>query len=207
MNTRILLVDDHLVVRDALRRLLERRDGLSVVAEAADGHEAVRAYEQFRPDLTVMDISLPRMSGVLATRAIREVDPEARVLILTMHDRACFVEDALQAGAVGYVVKTAPTHELLNAVEAALRSDVYLSPAIARHAVHGAATPEHKLSLRERQVLQGIVEGLGSKEIAADLHLSARTVGTHRANIMRKLGLHKTSSLVRFAIREGLVPV
>ena len=205
MNTRILLVDDHLVVRDALRRLLEGREGLSVAAEAADGHEAIRAYEACRPDLTVMDISLPRMSGVLATRAIREIDPEARILILTMHDRACFVEDALQAGAVGYVVKTAPTHELLNAVDAALRSDVFLSPAIARHAVNGPAMAEHKLSLRERQVLQGVVEGLGSKEIAADLHLSARTVGTHRANIMRKLGLHKTSSLVRFAIREGLV--
>jgi len=158
-----------------------------------------------------MDISLPRMSGVLATRSIRQIDPEARVLILSMYERASFVEDALQAGALGYVVKTAPTHELLQAVEAARRSDVFLSPAIARHAVRSmtpggsASSPGRQLTLRERQVLQGIAEGLGSKEIAQELCLSARTVGTHRANIMKKLGLHKTSALVRYAIREGLV--
>lgn len=205
MATRTLLVDDHLVMRDALRRLIERHDDLEVVGEAADGHEAVKAFEELRPDLTVMDISMPRMSGVLATRAIREIDPMAKILILTMHERACFVEDALDAGAVGYVVKTAPTQELLSAVEAAGRAHVFLSPAIARHAVRGSGGSEHNLSLRERQVLQGIVEGLGSKEIAEQLHLSARTVGTHRANIMRKLDIHKTSALVRHAIQEGLV--
>jgi len=203
--TRTLLVDDHLVMRDALRRLIEHQDDLEVVGEAADGREAVEVWKALRPDLTVMDISLPKMSGVLATRAIREIDPRAHVLILTMHDQACFVEDALAAGAAGYVVKTAPTAELLSAVEAARRSQIFLSPAIARHAVRGGGAADHKLSLRERQVLQGIVEGLGSKEIAEDLHLSVRTVGTHRANIMRKLGLNKASALVRHAIREGLV--
>jgi two-component system response regulator NreC len=209
MEARILLVDDHVVMRDALRRLLEHQPGLSVVGEATDGQEAVRVFEQLRPDLVVMDISLRRTSGLLATRAIHELDPAAKVLILSMHERGSFVEDALQAGALAYVVKTAPTQELLSAVEAALRGDVFLSPAIARHALSSnlarRGESQAALSLRERQILQGIVEGLGSKEIAEQLCLSPRTVGTHRSNLMKKLGLHKTSALVRYAIREGLV--
>jgi DNA-binding NarL/FixJ family response regulator len=208
METRILLVDDHEVVRDALRILLERRADLSVVGEAADGAEACEVFEEVRPDVTVMDIWMPRQSGIVATQRILAQHPTARVLMLSMHDKRSFVEESLGAGASGYVVKTAPTRELLDAIDAVRRGGVFLSPVIARHAVAplaGADAGGSPLTLREREVLQHIAEGLGSKEIAGRLHLSSRTVDTHRVNIMKKLGIHKTSGLVRFAIREGLV--
>jgi len=212
METRILLVDDHDVVRDALRVLLERRSDLTVVGEAGDGAEAVEAYEEVRPDVTLMDIWMPRQSGIVATRRILTRDPSACVLMFSMHDKRTFVEEALRAGASGYVVKSAPTRELLDAIDAVRGGKMFLSPAIARHAVSpladpGTGTPTSlsPLTLREREILQHIAEGLGSKEIAGQLHLSSRTVDTHRANIMKKLGVHKSSGLVRFAIREGLV--
>jgi len=212
METRILLVDDHDVVRDAVRVLLERRPDLTVVGEAGDGAEAVEAYEEVQPDVTLMDIWMPRQSGIVATRRILGRDPAARVLMFSMHDQRNFVEEALRAGASGYAVKSASTRELLDAIDAVRRGEMFLSPSIARHAVgpladpgRGAPTSLSPLTIREREVLQHIAEGLGSKEIAGQLHLSSRTVDTHRANIMKKLGVHKTSGLVRFAIREGLV--
>jgi len=212
METRILLVDDHDVVRDALRVLLERRPDLTVVGEAGDGAEAVEAYQQVQPDVTLMDIWMPRQSGIVATRRIVGIDPAARVLMFSMHDQRNFVEEALRAGASGYAVKSGSTRELLDAIDAVRRGEMFLSPSIARHAVGPLADPAGNgptslspLTTREREVLQHIAEGLGSKEIAGQLHLSSRTVDTHRANIMKKIGVHKTSGLVRFAIREGLV--
>jgi len=212
METRILLVDDHDVVRDAVRVLLERRPDLTVVGEAGDGAEAVDAYQEVQPDVTLMDIWMPRQSGIVATRRILGLDPTARVLMFSMHDQRNFVEEALRAGAYGYAVKSAPTRELLDAIDAVRRGEMFLAPSIARHAVGPLADPSGNgptslspLTIREREVLQHIAEGLGSKEIAGQLHLSSRTVDTHRANIMKKIGVHKTSGLVRFAIREGLV--
>jgi len=212
METRILLVDDHEVIRDALRVLLERRADLTVVGEAGDGAEAVEAWTEVRPDLTLMDIWMPRQSGIIATQRILQLDPEARVLMFSMNDTRSFVEEALRAGASGYVVKSATTRELLDAIDATRRGEMFLSPAIARHAVrplaHGvddAGSLLSPLTVREREILQHIAEGLGSKEIAGRLHLSSRTVDTHRSNIMKKVGVHKTSALVRFAIREGVV--
>ena len=212
METRILLVDDHDVVRDAMRVLLERRADLTVVGEAGDGAEAVEAWAEVRPDITLMDIWMPRQSGIVATQRILELDADARVLMFSMHDKRNFVEEALRAGASGYVVKSASTRELLDAIDATRRGEMFLSPSIARHAVRPFAQGSEAvgsslspLTLREREILQHIAEGLGSKEIAGQLHLSSRTVDTHRANIMKKLGVHKTSALVRFAIREGVV--
>jgi DNA-binding NarL/FixJ family response regulator len=212
METRILLVDDHTMVREALRAKLEAVDHLTVVGEARDGREAVEAAQELRPDVIVMDIWLPRLSGLAATQEIVKADRNARVLILSVHEGRSFVEDAFRAGAIGYVVKSGSVQELLEAIDAVRQGRSYLSPAITQHVVGAIRDPRDSassglsaLSSREREVLQRIAEGLASKEIAADLHLSRRTVETHRANLMRKLGAHKASSLVRIAIREGLV--
>jgi len=212
METRILLVDDHAMVREALRAKLEAVDHLTVVGEARDGREAIEAARELRPDVIVMDIWLPRLSGLAATQEILKTDRNARVLILSVHEGRSFVEDAFRAGAIGYVVKSGSVQELLEAIDAVRQGRSYLSPAITQHVVGAIRDPRDsassglsRLSSREREVLQRIAEGLASKEIAADLHLSRRTVETHRANLMRKLGAHKASSLVRIAIREGLV--
>ena len=212
METRVLLVDDHAMVREALRAKLDAVDDLKVVGEAQDGREAIEAAERLRPDVIVMDIWLPRLSGLAATEEIVKADRGARILILSVHEGRSFVEDAFRAGALGYVVKTGPVKELIEAIDAVRQGRSYLSPAITEHVVGAIRDPRDSatnglgaLSSREREVLQRIAEGLASKEIAADLHLSRRTVETHRANLMRKLGAHKASSLVRIAIREGLV--
>jgi DNA-binding NarL/FixJ family response regulator len=212
METRVLLVDDHAMVREALRAKIDAVDGLKVVGEAEDGREAVAAAKRLRPDVIVMDIWLPRLSGLAATQEIIKVNRNARILILSVHETRSFVEDAFRAGAFGYVVKTGPLRELLEAIDAVGQGRSYLSPAITQHVLEAITNPKDSvsselgaLSSREREVLQRIAEGLASKEIAAELNLSRRTVETHRANLMRKLGAHKASSLVRIAIREGLI--
>jgi len=212
MDIRILLVDDHAMIREGLRTLLESREGLSVVGEAADGREAVEATERLEPDVVVMDIWLPRLSGIAATKEILRQRPQTRVVIATQHERRSFVEDALRAGASGYVVKSGSCRELFEALDAVIAGRTYIAPAVTDHLVDAITRPGETaysglaaLTCREREVLQRIAEGLGSKEIAADLHVSQRTVESHRANVMRKLNVHKVSGLVRMAIREGLV--
>jgi len=209
---RLALVDDHGLFRTALRRLLEAEGHFEVVAEAADGQEAVRRVIETRPDLVLMDVGLPGISGVEATRQIRGALPECKVLILSGYDRPSFVQAALMEGASGYVLKTATSEELLVAVRAVLDGKCYLSPDVAQHVVDRFAGPTQvgstalgSLSRREREVLQLVAEGLSSKEIADRLCISNRTVDTHRASIMTKVGSRKTAGLVRFAIREGLV--
>jgi DNA-binding NarL/FixJ family response regulator len=206
------LVDDHQLLRQALRRMLEARDGVEVVGEVGDGRSAVEAALRLRPDVVLMDIWMPRLSGIDATREILQHDPQARIVMLSMHDRRSFVEDALRAGAAGYVVKSAPAHELFDAIDAVCAGRSYLSPAVAHEAIEAIRSPRDAtatallgLTPREREVLQRIAEGLGSKEIASTLRVSRRTVESHRARLMRKLGAHKVSALVRIAIREGLV--
>lgn len=212
MATRLLLVDDHEMLREALAGVIDRRPDLEVVGEASNGREAVELAKQLDPDVIVMDIWLPRLSGIDATREIVRQDPKARVVIMTQHDRRSFVEDALRAGALGYVVKSGSCRELLEAIDAVSRGRSYLSPTVTEHVVGALTRPADvggqtlgALTAREREVLQRIAEGQGSKEIAADLHVSQRTVESHRANLMRKLDVHKVSGLVRLAIREGLV--
>ena len=211
MGTRILLADDHLLLRQGLRRLLEA-EGLEVAAEAGDGREAVEEALRVQPDVVLMDIWMPRLSGIEATRELLQRQPGAKVLMLSMHEGRAFVEDALRAGALGYVLKSASSHELCEAIEGVRQGRAYLSAAVAHEAAEAirrprgaAGTPLDSLTNREREVLQRIAEGFGSKEIASDLQLSRRTVESHRAHLMRKLGVHKTSALVRIAIREGLV--
>ncbi len=227
MQTTVLLADDHRIVREGLRRLLESREDISVVGEATNGEEAVRLVEDKRPDVVIMDISMPRLSGIDATRRICKnagaADPAAeasgaeetrrtRVLILSMHESQTYVEEVLRAGASGYVLKDSPPSDLFAAIDAVRSGDSYLSPSVTQRVVNAIARPGDRPSLavsslteRERQVLELIAEGLSSKEIAARLGVSLKTIESHRANLMDKLDIHKVSGLVRFAIRAGLV--
>jgi DNA-binding NarL/FixJ family response regulator len=209
--TTLALVDDHALVRTAIRRLLEE-EGFEVVAEAKDGREAVERVIETRPDLVLMDIGLPGVSGVEATRQITQALPETRTLVLSEHDSPNYIRSALKEGASGYVLKTASLEELLAAVRAVLDGKCYLSPDIAHHVVGRLAEPARggnstldSLTHREREVLQLVAEGLSSKEIASQLHISMRTVDAHRASLMNKIGSRKAAGLVRWAIREGLV--
>jgi DNA-binding NarL/FixJ family response regulator len=210
MKTTILLVEDHEVLRDGIRSLISATDDFEIVAEAADGASAVELVARHRPDLVVMDIWLPRLSGIEATRKI--AGGGTRVLILSQHDSWSYVEEALKAGAAGYLVKTSSGFQLLTALRAIRDGKSFLSPEIAGRVVDAVVRPDRSagsaigsLSGREREVLQLIGEGFSSKEIAESLGVSARTVEAHRANVMQKLGIHKVAGLVRFAIREGII--
>jgi len=211
MKTTIILVEDHEVLRDGIRSLIGATDDFEIVAEAADGATAVELVAQHRPDIAVMDIWLPRLSGIEATRKIAQGNA-TRVLILSQHDSWSYVEEALKAGAAGYLVKTSSGFQLLTALRAIREGKSYLSPEIAGRVVDAVVRPDRgtssalgALSGREREVLQLIGEGLSSKEIAESLGVSARTIEAHRANVMEKLGIHKVAGLVRFAIREGII--
>lgn len=212
MQTRILIADDHRIVRQGVRTLLESQLGFTVAGEAADGAEAVEAAEELAPDLVLMDICMPRLSGIEATRRIVKPGVSTRVLMLTMLEVRSYVEEALRAGAMGYVVKSAPASELTSAIEAVRSGNSYLSPAVTQQVLGSIARPSGEpaaqssaLTEREREVLHLIAEGLSSREIAERIHLSSKTVETHRANLMDKLGIHKVAGLVRFAVRAGLV--
>ncbi len=210
MQTSILLADDHQIVRQGLRQLLEAQPDLTVVGEAEDGYSAVDLTERLRPDIVLMDIWMPHLSGVDATRRIVRGNNPTKVLVLSMHKARCYVEQALRAGASGYLLKDLGANEIVAAIRAVRGGQCYLSPAISQQLVEavsnpGAAEPSELLTDREREVLQNIAEGLSSKEIAGLLGVSLKTVEAHRSNLMEKLGIHKVSGLVRFAIREGLV--
>jgi len=211
MKSTIILVEDHEVLRDGLRGLIEATDDFEIVAEASDGATAVELAERLHPDIAVMDIWLPRLSGIEATRKIAH-GGRTRVLMLSQHDSWSYVEEALKAGAAGYLVKTSSGSTLLTALRAIRAGKSYLSPDIAGRVVDAVLRPAGgsrssvaALSGREREVLQLIGEALSSKEIADSLGVSARTVEAHRASVMHKLGIHKVAGLVRFAIREGLI--
>jgi DNA-binding NarL/FixJ family response regulator len=201
---RVLLVDDHNLVRRGFRRLLEDDPEIAVVGEAGDGEEAIRLASELKPTVIVMDCALPGVSGLAATRRILESSPEVAVLMLSMHSEDTLVRQALGAGARGYVLKSAVNLDLVAAVkraaagETVLDSQLSLSPGLKGERSAG-------LTPRELEILQLIVEGKSNKEIAAQLDLSVNTVAVHRANIMDRLGIHKTAELVVYAIRNGLV--
>ncbi len=212
METRIVLADDHRIVREGLRMLLDNRNDIHVVGEASDGEEVLHVVGQELPDVVVMDISMPKLSGIDATRRITESGSRAKILVLSMHESPGYVEEVLRAGASGYLLKDSASEELVQAIDAIRAGDSYLSPSITQQVVDALAHPADRpssavsvLSERERQVLTLIAEGLSSKEIARDLGVSLKTIESHRANLMDKLEIHKVSGLVRFAIRVGLV--
>lgn len=208
-KTRVLLADDHAVVRQGFRFILEAQADMEVVGEAANGREAVDRAEQLKPDVVVMDVSMPELNGIEATRRIGEAAPRTRVLALSMHKDSVYVREILKAGARGYLLKDAYDNDLVSAVRAVARGDGYLSPAVSDAVLSDyrkhVTDPIDLLSSREREVLQIIAEGKTNKEIAALLNLSVYTVEAHRGRIMEKLNLHSTGELVRFAIRNGLI--
>jgi DNA-binding NarL/FixJ family response regulator len=212
MPTTIVVADDHKIVREGIRKLLETREDFQVVGEASDGEEAVQMVPEKKPDVALMDIWMPRLSGIDATRRLGKRGLNPKVLVLSMHESRTYVEEVLRAGAAGYIVKNAASQDLLNAIDAVCSGGSYLSPTITQQVVDAIARPGEAapsgvsaLTDREREVLQLIAEGLSSKEIAAMLGVSLKTVDSHRSNLMEKLDIHKVSGLVRFAIRAGLV--
>jgi two-component system nitrate/nitrite response regulator NarL len=210
---RILVVDDHPVVRRGIRACLQRQPGLSVVGEAADGIEALELIRTLQPEVVLTDLDMPRMDGLALTQAVHREFPEVKILILSMHANTEYILRILQSGAAGYVSKEADPAELLQAIHAVHRGESYFSADVARQALKqmvvaegtvATATPE--LTQRERQVLLGIAQGLTNKQIAERLGVGIRTVETHRQNIMEKLGIHTVAGLTRYAVAKGLLP-
>jgi DNA-binding NarL/FixJ family response regulator len=207
---RILIADDHGVVRGGLRLLLDRQDDMEVVGEAADGADAVREALALRPDLAILDVAMPRLTGLQAAREIKAHAPEVDVLVLSMHDDERYLFEALKAGASGYVLKHEADQALVDAARAVHRGEPFLTSAAQRSLVRswladGGAGPREPLSPREQEVLKLIAEAHTNREIGDVLHLSEKTVESHRANILRKLGMRDRVELVRYAIRRGLV--
>jgi DNA-binding NarL/FixJ family response regulator len=202
----ILLVDDHNLVRRGFRRILEDEADMEVVAEAADGEEAVRLAEKFRPQAIVMDCALPGISGLIATERILKFAPETKILFLSMHSEETLARQAMAAGASGYILKNAVDLELATAIRRVAAGETVMAPQLsATKNLKGERASS--LSKRELEILQLIVNGKSNKEIASLLNLSPNTVSVHRANIMDALGIHKTAELVVYAIRHGLVNV
>lgn len=207
---RVLIADDHAMVRSGLRALLEAQPDLEVVGEAEDGAVVVSRCVQYRPDVVLMDLTMPGRGGVGATEDIARTCPETRVLVLTMHEDEAYARQALQAGAAGYVLKKALATELVLAIRTVHAGDRYIAPALAA-ALNATASsspqPGHApLSDREREVLRLLVLGHTNAEVAGQLYLSEKTIETHRAHILEKLGLRTRADLVRYAIEHGLMP-
>jgi DNA-binding NarL/FixJ family response regulator len=209
---RVLLADDHTLVRAGIRTLLEGLGGVSVVAETGDGREAVELCERLQPDVVLLDVTMPGLNGLETAPRIARVSPATRILVLSMHASEGYVAQALRSGVHGYLLKDAAVTELAVALRAILRGDSYLSPAISRPVVEAflrgpgrPASPLTLLTARQREILQLVAEGRSTKEIAADLGLSVKTVETHRAQLMERLDIRDLPGLVRLAIREGLV--
>ena len=200
----VLLADDHALVRRGFKRILEDDHSIAVVGEASDGEEAVQLAMSLRPRVIVMDCAMPKMNGLEATRRIREALPDAAILMLSMHSEDTLVRQALEAGARGYVLKNAMELDLAGAVRNVAAGKMVLDPQVAK-ADSLKGERDSGLTARELEILQHIVAGKSNKEIAAELNLSANTVAVHRANIMDRLGIHKTAELVVYAIRNGLV--
>jgi DNA-binding NarL/FixJ family response regulator len=200
----VLLVDDHALVRKGFRRILEDDPGIFIVGEASEGEEAVRLALELKPKVVVMDCALPGINGIDATRRIRAKMPDATVLMLSMHSEDTLVRQALEAGARGYILKNALELDLVSAVKRVAEGHLVLDPQLAKPAALKGER-DSGLTVRELEILRHIVAGKSNKEIAAELGLSANTVGVHRANIMDTLGIHKTAELVVYAIRNGLV--
>jgi len=213
-QVRILLADDHTLVRQGLRKLLEERADWTVVAEAGNGRDAVRQTEELKPDVAIVDVAMPLLNGIETTRQIVKRSPSTRVLVLTMHADEAYVNQILKAGATGYLLKDSADVDLIQAVSAVSQGKSFFSPAVARLmlddyvrqlADKGLTDRYESLSAREREIFQLIAEGKMNKEIAALLSISPSTVETHRARIMEKLDLHSAAEIVLYAVRRGVI--
>jgi DNA-binding NarL/FixJ family response regulator len=213
---RVFLADDHTIVRQGLKCLLKDVDGIDVVGEAEDGHQLLKLANKTKPDVIVVDISMPVLGGLEAAQRLKKELPESKILILTMHTDEEYVYETFKMGASGYLVKQSTADDIVSAIKAVHRGETYISPTVSGRVVQeyvrsARAAPRasfpDKLTFRERQILKLIAEGWASNKIAEHLHISIRTVETHRNNIMQKLKLHKVADLVKYAIRRGLVQV
>jgi two-component system response regulator NreC len=210
MHQRILLVDDHQMFREGLKALLQGEAGYQVAGEAENGIRGLELCRELVPDVVIMDISMPEMNGIEATRRIHEELPDIKIIILSMHTEKRFVLGVLKAGAAGIVVKNSASAELATAIEAVLSGKTYLSPSVSSFLVQNFLEQEleegeNVLSPRERQILKLIAMGKGAKEIGYDLNISNKTVEAHRMQLMRKLNIHNVAELVKYAIREGII--
>lgn len=211
-KTRIMIVDDHKMIRDGLRALIARHNGMEVIGESADGQNAVQASRQLSPDVVVIDIGMPELNGIEAARQITALKCKPRVIGLSMHADRRYVAQMLKAGASGYVLKDSAFEELLMAIQTVVRGQTYLSPQIAgtivtefkRTAKDDDGSVFSVLTEREREVLQQISEGSSTKDIASALGVSVKTIETHRRQIMEKLNIHSVAELTKYAIKEGL---
>ena len=209
----VLLVDDHPILRAGLKSLVNSDNGYAVVGEANTGREAVKLAQELKPDIVVMDISMPDMNGAEATLQIKNIHPKARIIILTVHSERHIIDNVLKAGASGYLLKDCISEDLLLAIKTVLSDQVFLSPRVARTLVQNYVHQyNHKdgsifsdLTAREREILQAMAEGKSVKQIAADFFLSIKTVGAHRKNIMDKLQIRNVPDLVKYALREGII--
>jgi DNA-binding NarL/FixJ family response regulator len=212
-KTRILLADDHALVRRGVRLILDAEPDLEVVAEAGDGAEAIEQARLHPADLAVLDVAMPRLTGLQAAREISRLHPEMRIIMLTMYDSEQYLFEALKVGASGYVLKSVADRDLLEACRAAMRGEPFLYPGAVTALIRsyldrvreGGAVPDRVLTDREEEVLKLVAEGNSTKEIAATLFISAKTVERHRANMLQKLGLRDRLELTRYAIRAGLI--
>jgi len=212
----IFLADDHTIVRQGLAKILEAEPNLRVIGEAQNGREAVKKVQVLRPDFVIMDIAMPLLNGIEATRQIKKFSPQTKIIILSMHSHDRYISELISIGASGYLLKDSTGGEIVKAISAAMKGDVYLSPSISRRVIEDYLTLKKKssredlytiLSNREREVFQMIAEGHSTKEISGILFISPSTVKTHRSNIMEKLQINNISQLIQFAIRLGIVDV
>jgi two-component system, NarL family, response regulator NreC len=213
---KIFLADDHTIVREGLAKLLEGEADLHVVGEAENGREAVGKVEELKPDIVLMDIAMPMLNGIEATRQIRKIRPETKIIILSMHSHERYISELFRLGASGYLLKSAAGTDIINAIHAALKGETYLSPSISHKVIEDYLSLKkesyqenlyNRLSNREREVFQMIAEGTSTREIAEVLFVSPSTIKTHRANIMEKLEMHNISQLIQFAIHLGIVEI
>ena len=225
-NVEIFLADDHSILRDGLKLILENEEEFNIVGEAGDGREAYEMIEKLKPDVAVLDISMPSMSGIELSRHLKRYLPETKILILSRHDKDEYIKQVLQFGVEGYILKDDASDELIKAVKEVMKGNLYLSPRLASGIIREVITlqntgpdqqiiseedeelsPFELLTPREREVLKLVAEGCNSNEIAAVLHISPQTVKTHRVNLMRKLNIHKVNDLVTYAVKNGFIEV
>ena len=216
-KTRIFLADDHAILREGLRHILGTVPGYEVVGESGDGREALGMIEKLKPEIAIIDISMPGMTGIELSRRLKRYVPKTRVIILSRHDNEEYVDELLRLGVNGYVLKDNAGDDLLRAVAEVVRGNIYLSPRIMKSVVTDFISPARKegagkadsqftaLSAREREILKLVAEGRSNAQIASTLWISDKTVKAHRANIMKKLGIHKVADLVKYAVKSGLV--
>ena len=212
LKTRILIADDHRLVRAGLRSLLEKIPSVEVVAEASDGREALNLVKTIHPDIVLMDLAMPRLNGVEAVRRLSKEFPRTKAIVVSMHGSEEYIRPALRAGASGYLIKDAAAAELALAIQTVMHGETYLSPQISKLVIKNYFEPtDHRprsleqLTSRQREILQMIAEGKSTREIAATLQISVKTVEAHRLQLMARLGIHDVPGLVRYAIRNGIV--